>query len=137
MKNAQVVWGLVVASAALLGSASIARADDQKVTANVPFDFVVGDTHLRAGRYAITTLGDANSGMVAIAGMDGRQSVYTLTIPKAGKDQAAPPQLVFEKIDNQYVLTSMTLESSEGHRTVLSPANARRGTALLASRSNH
>ena len=135
MKNAQVVWGVVVASVAVLGSASIARADDQKVTANVPFDFVVGSTHLPAGRYVITTVGD-NGGMVAIAGADARRSVYTLTIPWAAKDRKVPPQLVFEKIENQYVLTQMTLEGGEGHRTVLSPANAKRG-ALLASRANH
>jgi hypothetical protein len=137
MKNAHVVWGMVVASVALLGSASVARADDQKVTAKVPFDFVVGTSHLPAGRYVITTMGDANGGMVAITGEDARQAVYTLTIPKGAKDQTAPPQLVFEKIDNQYVLTQMTLEGSEGHRTVLAPVNVKRGAALLASRTNH
>ena len=66
MKNAHGVLSVLIASAAVLGGASIARADDHKVTANVPFDFMVGGSRMPAGHYMITTVGD-NTAMVAIA----------------------------------------------------------------------
>ncbi len=62
-------------------------------------------------------------------------SVYTLTIPRASSDRKAPPQLVFEKVENRYVLTQMTLEGGDGHRTVVAPAGAKR--ELLAAASSH
>jgi hypothetical protein len=135
MQFAQVIRGCVVASAMVLGVASIARADDQTVTAKVPFDFMVGGSRLPAGTYVITTVGD-NSGMIAIAGENTRRAVYTLTIPLAARDQTAPPQLAFEKIGGQYVLTHITLEGTDGHRTAVAPVGEKRGTTVLAARAN-
>jgi hypothetical protein len=121
-----------MASAVVLGGASIARADEHKVTANVPFDFMVGESRMPAGHYMITTVGD-NTAMVAIASTDARHSVYTLTIPQASTDGKAAPQLVFEKVENQYVLRQVTLESGDGHRTVVAPASSRRELVAVAS----
>jgi hypothetical protein len=132
MKNAHGVLSVLIASAAVLGGASIARADDHKVTANVPFDFMVGGSRMPAGHYMISTVGD-NTAMVAIASTDARRSVYTLTIPQASTDGKAAPQLVFEKVENQYVLRQVTLESSDGHRAVVAPASTTRELIAIAS----
>lgn len=135
MMKKNVFWGLLAASAIVLGGASIARADDHMVTANVPFDFTVGDSRMPAGRYVITTMG-ANAAVVAIVGADARHSMYISTIPRAAKDQTAPPQLVFEKIDNRYVLIQITLEGSDGHRTVVAPASAKREMVAAVRATN-
>jgi len=136
MKFANVIRGCVVASAIVLGVASIARADDQTVTAKVPFDFIVAGTRMPAGTYVITTVGD-NSGMVAIAGESTRKAIYTLTIPLAATDQTAPPQLAFEKVGDQYVLSHITLEGTDGHRTAVAPVADKRVATVLAARANY
>jgi hypothetical protein len=136
MKFAHVIRGCVVASAMVLGVASIARADDQTVTAKVPFDFMVGGSRMPAGTYVISTVGD-NGGMIAIAGENTRKAVYTLTIPLGNKDQTAPPQLAFEKVGGEYVLTHITLEGTDGHRTAVAPVAQKRGTTALAARANY
>jgi hypothetical protein len=118
----------------VVGVAPSARADDQTVTAKVPFDFVVGGSRMPAGTYVITTVGD-NGGMVAIAGENTRKAIYTLTIPLAANDQSAPPQLAFEKVDGQYVLTHITLEGTDGHRTAVAPVADKRAAAVLAERA--
>jgi hypothetical protein len=125
-----VLWGFLAASVIVLCGASIARADDHKVTAKVPFDFVVGNSSMPAGRYEITTVGD-DSGVLAITGADARRSMYLLATPRTVSDRTAPPQLVFEKIENQYVLVQITLEASDGHRAVVAPAGAK--PALLVA----
>lgn len=134
MKFANVIWGCVVASALVVGVAPSARADDQQVTAKVPFDFVVGGSRMPAGTYVITTV-SGNGGMIAIAGENTHKAIYTLTIPLAANDQTAPPQLAFEKVGGQYVLTHVTLEGTDGHRTSVAPVADKRATMALAARA--
>ena len=124
MKKWNVLWVFLATSLVALGGASVARADDGKAVVNVPFAFMVGGSRLPAGPYVITRTSDDGS-MVTIASADGRQSVYATTIPWSSDDKTTSPELVFERLGDRYVLAEFTLESSDGHRTVLALAGAK------------
>ena len=113
--------------------ASVARADDGKAEVNVPFAFTVGGSQLPAGHYVITEADD-DASVVAIRSADGRQAVFAVTIPESPDETTAPPQLVFERLGGQYMLSQFTLESTTGHRTVLGVPVVRHEVAVTPTR---
>jgi hypothetical protein len=97
---------ILAAALFCVAGAGVARAQDDQIVAKVPFDFTVGDTHLQAGKYTVkSTLEDP--GVLAIESSDGHQVVCTLTIPMSWGVPARDPELVFEREDNQYVLSRL------------------------------
>ena len=108
----RVSWVMLTTALMAIGTASVARAD-QLLVAHVPFAFVVGDARLPAGDYIVKeTFGDP--GVLLIESTDGRNAVYTLTIASALDRSDARPELVFEKVDNQYFLERIdTLDGAE------------------------
>jgi hypothetical protein len=111
-RTLRVSWVVLSTALMAVGTASVARAD-QLLVARVPFDFMVGDARLPAGNYIVKeTFG--NPSVVLIESADGRNSVYTLTFAAALDQSDARPELVFEKVDNQYFLKRIdTLDGAE------------------------
>ena len=105
-----------------LGSARTARADE-RIVANVPFAFMVGDMRLPAGNYVVKDLSDG-SGVLAIASADGREFTYTLTIPSLVADQEAEPELVFEKLGNHYFLARVVRQDGDAREIILPRSTA-------------
>ena len=105
-------WVVLTTVLMSVGTASAARAD-QLLVARVPFAFMVGSARLPAGDYIVKeTFGDPS--VVLIESADGRNAAYTLTIPSALDQSDARPELVFEKVDNQYFLKRIdTLDGAE------------------------
>jgi hypothetical protein len=132
MKSLNVLGVLAVTGMLALGGAAVARADDGKAVVNVPFAFMVGGTRLPAGHYIISDTGD-DDGVVTISSADGRQAVYMTTIPGGSTEPAATPELVFERLGDRYALSQFTLESSDGHRTVLALPGAKHEVTTAVS----
>jgi hypothetical protein len=133
MKSWNVFGVMVVTGMVALGGASVARADDGKAVVNVPFAFMAGNSQLPAGHYVISDTGD-DEGVVTITSADGRQSVYLTTLPGASSEPAATPELVFERLGGRYILSQFTLESSDGHRTLLAlPSVSRQVSEVTAA----
>jgi hypothetical protein len=101
-QTGNVLRTIVATALVAVGSASVARADE-KIVAKVPFDFIVGDSRLPAGAYVVTNVSN-DSGVMSIASADGRHFVFTLTIPSSPNQTLVQPELVFEKVENQYFL---------------------------------
>jgi len=99
---------------ALLVGAGVATAapQEEQIVANVPFDFVVGSTPMPAGKYVVKTATD-NPEVVLVESANGRYAAFALTMPIANRpvDQST---LIFEKRDNQYVLSRLMTEDGEG-----------------------
>ena len=113
--------GLVLAAALVVfATAATARADE-RIVANVPFSFVVGDVRLPAGKYVVKTISDEDPGVWAIASADGRQSVLITTIRASSPTTTATPELVFDKFDNQYFLARL-VNADEDREIPLTPA---------------
>src|SRR5258707_14422719 len=102
-KLMNISWFAVAATLLAVGSASAAPSIDEKVVAKVPFPFIVGDSRLPAGNYVVQEVLPDNPGTLMIAGADGRQHAYSMTItsPEQPSDK---PTLVFEKFANQFFL---------------------------------
>lgn len=106
----------------LIGSGSVtARAqgliDDTAVQADVPHAFIVRDKTLPAGKYTIKRLDDTQPNVLVIRSADGRSAV-TFEVEAAQANQIPrKPELVFNKLGDQYFLSKiLTPDSSFGYQ---------------------
>jgi hypothetical protein len=95
--------------------------------ARVPFAFTVGDSRMPAGDYVVKEVSDDPS-VVSIASADGRQFAFTLTVPSSAHvlETPAQPELVFEKLDNQYFLARVVPAGGMEREIVLNHARTDR-----------
>lgn len=110
--------------------APVAGADDH-IAVTVPFPFIVGETRLPAGSYVVRDVED-EVGVVEITSTDGRRFAYVLTVP-SGVTQISRPELVFEKLSNQYFLARVRPENGEEHDVVLTPRRVAHEIATAAA----
>ncbi|MGE5245231.1 MAG: hypothetical protein ACM3SQ_13460, partial [Betaproteobacteria bacterium] len=128
---------ILLATAAIgAGSAAVARAGDL-VVAKVPFAFMVHGELMPAGRYVVTDHTMDAQGIVTIESANGRRIASTITVPWSPSPASASgqPQLVFDKVDNQYFLVDVGYEGGSGREIPLSSANMMR--QAMAMRDAH
>ena len=106
----------------LLAGAATARADGDEIVAQVPFSFIVGRTHMPAGKYLVKPASE-DLRVVSIESTDRREAAFSLTVPLGSDVHVTAPELVFEKRDNQYFLTRLI--SSDGNEREIPPTHAR------------
>jgi hypothetical protein len=117
----QIVKVSMVVAAIALGAAGAARADETVTAAvKVPFTFIVNDVRLPAGEYSVREV-SAGGQVVEIVSADGRQVVFTTTIPSS-EDQPTSPHLVFEKFGGAYFLSRIAPGDGNDRDIVLTPA---------------
>lgn len=93
---------------AILSVSSIQAQTSNRQTADIPFEFSVGDKAFPAGHYSVTRLNPhSDKAALVIKSEDGRLSKIVLTTPiEAGRTQESA-KLVFSRYDNQYFLTEV------------------------------
>ena len=104
---------------AILAGASSARAQEA-VIADVPFDFIVGSSHLPPGHYVISER--EYPGVVSITNTDGRVFMFVLTIPDSFNEAVFQPELVFKQFSGQHFLSRIVMGSKVGREIPLTPA---------------
>ena len=72
-----------------------------RVVANIPFDFSIGNTTLKAGSYTVEQL---HPGFLVFSSNDGKAHQFVLTIPGDSGDQSQEPHLVFTRYGNEAFL---------------------------------
>jgi hypothetical protein len=77
-----------------------------KLTANVPFDFIVGDKVLAAGQYQLNAVGIAEDAL-AIRSTDSKNNAIRLTNTIAASQERRPARLVFHRYGNTYFLSQV------------------------------
>ena len=102
MQKRWIEWSRVMAAASLLvGGASSARAQHERIVSSVPFAFMVGQTELPAGSYEVRQEG-ADPTIVSIVGDDGRHVANAITIAAAAAaSKRSKSSLVFRKFGNE------------------------------------
>jgi hypothetical protein len=73
----------------------------RRVVANIPFEFSVGDTTLKAGSYTVEQL---ESGITAFSSEDGKEHQFALTLPGDSDKQSKEPHLVFSRYGSEAFL---------------------------------
>ena len=106
MKRAMLVLALMLVST----GAALAQLATTRITAQVPFGFIVGDKAVPAGEWTVSS-GPMNGGLL-IQNHDA--SVGLLSLPQ--KDESKKPAgscvLVFHRFNNRYFLSEIKVEGS-------------------------
>jgi hypothetical protein len=104
----QIAKGLamfMVTLALAAASAVVANGQSSRLSAQVPFDFVVGDKTLRAGEYHVNSLNDAGN-LIVIRSDDGDRAIRsTNTAQRRSNQQRA--MLVFHRYGSTYFLSQI------------------------------
>jgi hypothetical protein len=114
---------LVVMIMIAAGASTKAQSLENKLTANIPFDFTVADKKFQAGEYSFRraqqTAGDT---IVRVSSADGHANVNRFTIPVVRLNAEDKATLVFHRYGDEYFLFQVW------------PAGATTGRALPKSR---
>jgi len=113
------VWMILGVAALVLAGVSAAKADET-INVKVPFAFVVNGTELPAGEYVITR--DTGSPeLIQIATADGRRLLLVLTQRSGADGTREQPQVEFERVGKDVVLTQVTLGPGNVRDMILTP----------------
>ena len=107
---------MLVVGLALVSASVASGQSGRQVTSQIPFDFVVAEKTLRAGRYQVNSANSAGD-VLAIRSADGKERVIRLTSEtarKAGQDLEA--KLVFHRYGNTYFLSQVWLAGRSSGR---------------------
>jgi len=120
--NAKKTLFLIVTAAAVgVGLPSVARADGL-VTANIPFDFIVGDTRLPAGDYTISE-SSAGPTVLLVESADGARVSFVSTITARSMDgNATQPDVEFQTVGKDHFLSRVDMHDGMAREIVLSPS---------------
>jgi hypothetical protein len=98
----------------VLGAALVvvpARAQNgSPVSVNIPFDFSVGDTPLKAGNYKIAQL---ESGILLFSSEDGNQHQVAFTLRGDSVNQGQTPHLLLTRYGNEVFLSKVFLSAGD------------------------
>ncbi len=117
--------GLVLSMSSLLVMLAVAPASGAgrhslKIQADIPFDFMVGDTKLPAGTYTVST---SAPDVLQIRSLDGHESVVVFTRDVEDKSLTPPDEtkLVFNRYGDLYCLAQVwTVGKIEGRECLKS-----------------
>ena len=112
----KIVLTLVAAAGISIAGVAPARAEE-KVIAQVPFDFVVGSLTMPAGRYIVTETDDP--ALVSIANENGHDFTFVLTIADGNNERVSEPELVFDQFGGQRFLARIVTGDNEGREIPL------------------
>jgi len=105
---------MLVAVITVLGTALVvmpAHAQSgRRVLANIPFDFSIGNTPLKAGSY---TLEQLPSGIIVFSSDDEKEHQFALTFPGGSDKQSQEPHLVFIRYGSEAFLKRVFLSGNE------------------------
>ena len=87
-----------------------------RVVVDIPFDFSVENTQLRAGNYKVEEL---QSGILVFNGNDGQDHQFALTVGEEASNQDNQPKLIFTRYGDETVLNKVFLSGGNDYRQLL------------------
>ena len=111
-----VLFGLVAVLGPTLAMVPARAESDTRVLVNVPFDFSVGITTLKAGSYRVQ---DVQSGILALRCNDGQVHQLVLTVPQESANRNHQPKLVFTRYGDEVFLNTVFLSGNDDGRQLL------------------
>lgn len=92
--------------------ASAEIGSDETIVADIPYDFVVRDQTLPAGKYTIKVADDTNLNMLVLRGVTDKKAVFFQTDVVQAKETPRHTELVFDKVGDTYFLSRIWLRGS-------------------------
>ena len=93
-----------------------------RVLANIPFDFSVGRTTLKAGSYTVEHL---QSGLLCLSSNDAKEHQFAFTIPGNSANQSQEPHLVFTRYGSEAFLNRVFSAGNGGYHELLRSSRER------------
>lgn len=126
---------LVVGLALALGVKSAnGQITSHGVTAAIPFDFIVGEKTLPAGRYIVSSATNDGTGL-RIQNHNGKSAAFRFSNLVSEKSQKRQARMVFHRYGQQYFLAQIW--STDGYGRELRPSKLERNVRQeLASNSS-
>jgi hypothetical protein len=103
-----------LALAATVKSAN-AQITSHAVTADIPFDFIVGNKTLPAGRYTVSSATSDGEGL-RIRSVDGKSAAFRLSNLVVEKSQKWNARMVFHRYGQQYFMAQVWSGDSYGRQ---------------------
>jgi hypothetical protein len=100
---------LTVCGAALTSVPAHAQSGSRAL-ANIPFDFSVGNTTLKAGSYSVEQL---QSGILALSSSDNEEHQFAMTFPSDSDQQSQESHLVFIRYGSEVFLKRVVISGNE------------------------
>jgi len=112
---------MTIAAVALTIVPAHARSGSRAL-ANIPFEFTVGNTTLKAGSYTIEQL---QSGILALSSSDDKEHQFAMTLPGDSDKQSREPRLVFIRYGSEAFLKRVFLSGNEFYHELLESSRER------------
>jgi hypothetical protein len=81
-----------------------------RALANIPFDFSVGNTTLKANSYSVEQL---QSGILALSSSDNKEHQFAMTFPSDSDQQSQESHLVFIRYGSEVFLKKVSLSGNQ------------------------
>ena len=132
-RHINILLAIIVLASALTVSTQAQSASAQKVVANIPFAFNVGNTNLPAGKYTISVLNPTSDRKVLqIRSTNGRASAMIQTNSVTG-NTSDDAKLVFQRYGDRYYFAQAQMAGeSTSFAAVKSSAQRAQKEALAA-----
>lgn len=122
MKYAKWILVLMLTMLPVLASAQL--ASNQKIVAQVPFEFVIGHQVIPAGE-CVVKWATMDAKTLSIRNVDVKLQMFSWALPDQTNDVAGNYAMVFHKYGNQYFLRELEVRGSRTiYRLPESPAEA-------------
>ena len=99
----------------LLIVVSSAQAQETRVRADIPFDFIVGNQVLSAGEYMVASEGATNQ-VIVIRSNDRKTAILALTNSCSSSKPSDTTKLVFHRLADRYFLSQVWVAGNSGGR---------------------
>jgi len=119
-----------------VSSVSVFAQSDRQTVVNIPFDFIVGDKSMSAGKYIIErNKRDSDTIWTITSKNTGATRKVFLTVPMRANETQQDTKLVFHRYENYYFLTAFwTAGGNTGRELQPSDRERNLGEKLLAQR---
>ena len=138
MKN-QILKGLtmllLIAGVALMVALVSAHAQSRSVVANIPFEFEVGGTTLKAGEYSVKAF-TANADALLITSDDSKDRAIRFSNTIEARNVPKQAKLVFHRYGQRYFLSEVWTQGERTGRQLLKSSAERAIEGQLAAISS-
>ena len=122
----------IIALAFMTAVVSNAQSTSQKLRANIPFDFVVGDKTLAAGQYTVGAITSTSNDGIMVRSTRGGHSAIRLSHTVQANAPKSRAMLMFRRYGNSYYLAQVWTPGSAEGREILKSKTERAAESELA-----